>query len=91
MNSYKLTVNEFLSFLWDKGFKLKEEALGFIDFGQKYTATPDYLVNLAIEITLKTKREFDGSFFIALLEMLVEEKITTKKHAYAFVKEKGLL
>ncbi|MFD3446043.1 DUF6123 family protein [Microbacteriaceae bacterium 4G12] len=81
------TVHEYLSFLQEKGFKLSEEALGFIAFGQKYTGASDEIVNAAIEATLQHQRHFDGSYFVALLERLQQEKIVDKKSAKAFMRK----
>lgn len=39
------TVEDYLSFLHTKGFKLSEEAQGFIMFGQGYTGASDGIVN----------------------------------------------
>lgn len=80
------TVQDYLSFLHTKGFKLSEDAQGFIRFGQGYTGASDGLVNAAIEATIKHQLQFDGSYFIALLERLKEEKITDKKSAKAFMR-----
>ncbi|WP_459501447.1 DUF6123 family protein [Bacillus sp. C1] len=80
------TVQEYLSFLHTKGFRLPEDAQGFIMFGQGYTGASDGLVNAAIEATIKHQLQFDGSYFIALLERLKEEKITDKKSAKAFMR-----
>ncbi len=80
------TVQDYLSFLHTKGFKLSEDAQGFIMFGQGYTGASDGLVNAAIEATIKHQLQFDGSYFIALLERLKEEKITDKKSAKAFMR-----
>ena len=73
------TVEDYLSFLHTKGFKLSEEAQGFIMFGQGYTGASDGIVNAAIEATIKHQLQFDGSYFVALLERLKEEEITDKK------------
>lgn len=81
------TVQDYLSFLHTKGFKLSEEAQGFIMFGQGYTGSSDGIVNVAIEATIKHQLQFDGSYFIALLERLKEEKITDKKSAMAFMRK----
>lgn len=88
---YRETVDYFLQELSSKGFKLREEAIKFIDFGQKYTQSPDYLVNLAIEITLKAQREFDGSYFIALLEVFTEKGIKDRKQAYQFATQSRII
>jgi hypothetical protein len=81
-----MTTKEYISFLRTKGFRLSEEALGFITFGQKYTGASDEMVNIAIEGTLKHQRHFDGSYFIALLERLKQEKMADRKSAQAYVR-----
>lgn len=81
------TVQDYLSFLHTKGFKLSEDAQGFIMFGQGYTGSSDGIVNAAIEATIKHQLQFDGSYFIALLERLKEEEITDKKSAMAFLRK----
>ncbi|MDR4888636.1 hypothetical protein DZB84_10910 [Bacillus sp. HNG] len=84
-------VKEYLQFLAQKGFNLGEDAVGFISFGQHYTGATDEIVNVAIEITLKAQKEFDGSFFISLLEMLKENQIQNRKQAYQFVEERNIM
>jgi hypothetical protein len=74
-----MTTREYIAFLQAKGFKLGKEALGFIAFGQGYTAASDELVNIAIETTLKQQFCFDGSYFIEVLERLQKETNTNKK------------
>lgn len=81
------TVEDYLSFLHTKGFKLSEEAQGFIMFGQGYTGASDGIVNAAIEATIKHQLQFDGSYFVALLERLKEEEITDKKRREGFYAE----
>ncbi|CAM4100392.1 hypothetical protein BAMA_14375 [Bacillus manliponensis] len=81
------TVQDYLSFLHTKGFKLSDEAKGFIMFGQGYTGASDIIVNVAIEATIQHQYEFDGSYFIALLERLKQEEITDKKSAKAFMRK----
>ncbi|KAA0550436.1 hypothetical protein FZW96_02150 [Bacillus sp. BGMRC 2118] len=75
----------------EKGFVFGEEALGFISFGQMYAAASDEQVIHAIEITLKAQRQFDGSYFVALLEQLKSEGITSKKHAFQYAQDKGII
>jgi hypothetical protein len=82
------TVEEYLHDLQAKGFQFAEDSLGFIYFGKNYTNAPDEMVNAAIELTLKAQKKFDGSFYISLLETLTANKITTRKDAILFVKEK---
>ena len=85
------TVEEYLHDLQAKGFQFQEDSLGFIYFGKHYTNAPDEMVNAAIELTLKAQKKFDGSFYISLLETLTANKITTRKEAISFAKEKELL
>ncbi|MFZ3590917.1 DUF6123 family protein [Bacillus sp. DJP31] len=85
------TVDEYVQFLTDKGFHFGEEELGFISFGQRYSATSDDQVIAAIEITLKAQRHFDGSYFVALLEQLKGENITNRKDSFQYAKQKGIL
>nr|WP_066174099.1 DUF6123 family protein [Bacillus marinisedimentorum] len=83
------TVEEFLEYLDSKGFKFDRQEYGFIFFGQTLTGASDYLVNIAIEITLKLQREFDGSYFVGVLEALQAQKIHTRKEAFLFIKQKN--
>ncbi|MCH1627350.1 DUF6123 family protein [Ferdinandcohnia quinoae] len=84
-------VDEYLQFLAQKGFQLGEDAIGFIAFGQSYTDSSEDLVIVAIELTLKAQKEFDGSFFISLLEMLKENNILTRTEALQFTKMKKII
>jgi hypothetical protein len=83
------TLEEYINFLSSKGFRFRQDAVKFILFGQQYTGASDWLVNMAIETTLKVQKEFDGSFYLSLLEQLVSEKVTNRKEAFQFLKEKG--
>ncbi|WP_096154334.1 DUF6123 family protein [Bacillus sp. FJAT-45066] len=74
-----------------KGFIFREDALGFIEFGKHYTGSSDHLVNIAIEITLKAQKQFDGSFFVSFLEILKKEEVDSKKHAYKLAEEKNII
>lgn len=85
------TVEDYLHHLKSKGFQLREDAIGFIYFGQQYTNSADEITNAAIELTLKAQKDFDGSFYISLLEMFAANKIITRKAAFQFVREKELL
>lgn len=85
------TVDDYLCFLQSKGFQFQEDAIGFIYFGKQYTSATDELTNTAIELTLKAQKRFDGSFYVSLLEMLVENKIKTRVEAIQYVREKELL
>ncbi|MDX8362931.1 MULTISPECIES: DUF6123 family protein [Bacillaceae] len=85
------TVEEYIQYLTNKGFHFREDALGFITFGQQYTKSTDELVNSAIEITLKVQKEFDGSFFVSLLESFQENNIKTREEAVQFAYIKNLM
>lgn len=91
MATLVMTVEEYLNTLHSKGFQLHEDAIGFIHFGKRYTNASDEIVITAIELTLKAQKSFDGSFYISLLETLVENKIKTRNAAIQFAKEKELL
>ncbi|UQD53819.1 hypothetical protein C0971_11020 [Bacillus methanolicus] len=85
------TVEDYLHYLQSKGFRIREDAVGFIYFGKHYTNATDELTNAAIELTLKAQKEFDGSFYISLLETFTSNKIKTRHEAIQFVKEKQLI
>jgi hypothetical protein len=85
------TVLDYVEFLTGKGFILGEDAFGFIQFGKHYTNSQDEIVNIAIELTLKIQKEFDGAFFISLLEMLEKEAISNRKQAIRHVKSLNLM
>jgi hypothetical protein len=84
-------VEDYVQFLKEKGFVFGEEELGFISFGQRYSGTNDIQVISAIEITLQAQRHFDGSYFVALLEQLKSEDITSRKKAFHYAQEKGII
>ncbi|MBM7692576.1 hypothetical protein JOC77_002006 [Peribacillus deserti] len=85
------TVEDYLYDLEAKGFCFADDAIGFIYFGKHYTNASDTIVNIAIEITLKAQKGFDGSFYISLLESLVQNKITSKRRATNFAVERKLI
>lgn len=84
-------VEDYLLYLEEKGFHLKEDARGFISFGKHYTGASDEMVNGAIEWTLKVQKEFDGSFFMLLLESLIIQNIKTRQQIHSFLKKKGMI
>jgi uncharacterized membrane protein YobD (UPF0266 family) len=86
-----LTVEDYLHYLKGKGFQFQDDAVGFIFFGKHYTNASDEMINTAIELTLKAQKRFDGSFYVALLEMLIANNINTRKAAFRYVKENELL
>ncbi len=85
------TVSDYVDYLISKGFVLGDDANGFIEFGQHYTDTQDEVVIIAIELTLKIQKEFDGSFFISLLENFKSEEITNRKEALLFMESLHLI
>ncbi|KAF0818719.1 MULTISPECIES: DUF6123 family protein [unclassified Cytobacillus] len=85
------TVEEYLHFLQSKGFRFRDDAIGFIYFGKHYTNASDELANAAIELTLKAQKSFDGSFYVSLLETMVSKNITSRREAIKFVKEKAII
>ncbi|TDL82652.1 DUF6123 family protein [Peribacillus frigoritolerans] len=87
----KQSVTDYLLHLKDKGFQLKEDALGFISFGKHYTGAEDELVIAAIELTLKAQKEFDGSFFVSLLERLTKEKAKNRRQAILVAQKLNLI
>jgi len=85
------SIEEYVTFLEGKGFSFGKADIGFIYFGKQYASASDFLVNTAIEITLKAQRKFDGSFYISLLENFKKQNIQTRIEVEQFVKEHGLL
>ena len=55
------TVGQYVNFLKDKGFMLKEDAIGFITFGKQKTNATDEITITAIEMTLKTKKNLTAT------------------------------
>jgi hypothetical protein len=85
------TVTDYVEYLTGKGFTFGEDANGFIQFGKHYTDTQDEIVIIAIELTLKIQKEFDGSFFISLLEMFKKEAISNRKQAISYAQSLHLI
>jgi hypothetical protein len=85
------TVDDYITFLEGKGFSFQEDALGFIKFGKQYTNATHTQVNIAIEMTLKVQRQFEGAFFMALLETLVSNGIKTRPEAIKYIRQTELL
>ncbi|MFI8494878.1 DUF6123 family protein [Peribacillus butanolivorans] len=85
------STEEYVSFLEGKGFTFGNDAIGFIYFGKRYTNASDILVNVAIELTLKVQKNFDGSFYISFLENLKQNGIETRSAAVSYAKKQGLL
>jgi len=85
------TVEDYLLHLKSKGFLFREDAVGFIYFGQQYTNSTDEIANTAIEITLMAQKGFDGSFYISLLETFASNKIASRKAAWKLVEKMELL
>lgn len=83
-----LNVQDYLLYLKSKGFHFKEDVRGFIFYGQNLTNSPDKLVILAIEATLKSQKRFDGSLFISILEELEINKIKSVTVAKRMLSDK---
>ncbi|EIT86828.1 hypothetical protein A374_04619 [Fictibacillus macauensis ZFHKF-1] len=79
------SIEEYVRFLASKGIVLQEKDRAFIEFGQHYTGMSEQMVTVAIELTLKIQREFDGSYYIALLETFKNQWIASKQAAYAYL------
>lgn len=88
---HNVTLGDYIEILWEKGFKLTDEEVQFIYFGKQYTDANDWLIIMAIKTTLQIQRQFDGSFYISLLELLQEKKVTTEKQAMKEFKIKGIM
>ncbi|PPA71216.1 DUF6123 family protein [Jeotgalibacillus proteolyticus] len=84
------SLEDFLADLETKGFKLNDEAIGFIYFGRKYTDAPDQLVQVAIEVTLKLQQRFDSGFYMSVLEEIVQSKLTTRTKVMSHFRKKGI-
>jgi hypothetical protein len=85
------SIEDYIHFLQGKGFNFQEDAIGFIYFGKHYTNASDELINTAIEFTLKAQKQFDGSFYISLLERLTANKIQNRQGAIQYIKQNDLL
>lgn len=85
------TLEDYLLFLKEKGFCFEDDAIGFIYFGKHFTNASDKLVNVAIEVTLKAQKRFDGSFYLSLLELFTDNNICHRQEALHLVEKKGLL
>ena len=85
-----MNVHNYIEQLEHKGFVFREDAKGFIYFGKEMTGAKDEIVNVAIEITLKAQKSFDGSFYVSLLESFKQKEISTRKDALQFAEEYNL-
>lgn len=85
-----MTLVDYLETLWVKGFKLPDEDIRFIYFGKKLTNADDWCVSFAIETTLRLKRQFDGSFYISLLELFHEHEIKNRHEAKRLLAVKNM-
>ncbi|MBU5594199.1 hypothetical protein KQI76_03395 [Amphibacillus sp. MSJ-3] len=85
-----LALADYLERLWSKGFKLSDEQVRFIYFGKKYTNANDQMAQIALETTLRLQFQFDGSFYIGLLELLKEYQVENIKEAKELFIQKGI-
>lgn len=86
----RLSTEDYLQFLKSKGFIFREDALGFIYFGKQYTNASDELTNIAIELTLKAQKTFEGSFYLSLLELFIANNIQSRHEAFNYVRKHNL-
>ncbi|MEQ6377673.1 DUF6123 family protein [Bacillaceae bacterium S4-13-56] len=86
---YNLAI--YLDELWEKGFKLKDDQIRFIYFGKQYTGAVDFWVIVAVSATIRIKYQFDGSYYMAILELFSQEKPKTKKQAWRILEKRGVL
>ncbi|QQZ11082.1 DUF6123 family protein [Heyndrickxia vini] len=91
MEHSNISLDEYLLLLREKGFKFEDDVIGFIYFGKQYTNASDQTIKAAIEITLKTQKHFDGSFYMSLLETFKNKNIESRNQAYTYVQQIGLL
>jgi hypothetical protein len=84
------SLEEYLLEIASKGFKLRDEAIGFIYFGKKYTDAKDIQVIAALKITLQAKKMFDGSFYLSLVELFCEKEIHSMRKAELVAESVGL-
>ena len=87
---YYQSLADYLENLWDKGFKLTDEQVRFIYFAKKFTNSNEWLACVALENTLKFKFNFNGSFYISLLELLNEHDVSSRNEALQVLKQKGI-
>ncbi|GEN53968.1 DUF6123 family protein [Halobacillus faecis] len=81
------TLAYFLEDLWSKGFKLSDEDVQFIYFGNNSSHAPEWKTIVAVNMTLKLQQSFDPSFFISILELISNASITSKRMAYESIEE----
>ena len=84
------SLDNFLADLETKGFKLSDEAIGFIYFGRKYTDASDTIVQVSIELTLMLQQSFDSSFYMSVLEELVSSKLSSRSNMLDHFRKKGI-
>ncbi len=84
------SLEEYLLELASRGFKLPDEAIGFIYFGKKFTDAEDIQVIAALKITLLSKNQFDGSFYLSLVELFCEKEIHSMRKAEQVAEAVGL-
>lgn len=86
-----MNLGEYVQYLGSKGFRFGEDAIGFIYFGKQYTNASDEIARAALELTLKVQKNFDGSFYISMLELFKSNQISSRIEAIKFVKEQNIL
>ncbi|GAA5415325.1 hypothetical protein Pryu01_00349 [Paraliobacillus ryukyuensis] len=81
----------YLEELWGRGFKLTNEDIRLIYFGKRFTAAHDHNIIMALKFTLQIQRDFDFSFYLSLLELLLEHEITNEQQAIQLFQQKKML
>ncbi|QHE52464.1 DUF6123 family protein [Pontibacillus sp. HMF3514] len=80
----------FIEDLWTKGFRLTDKDIHFIYLGKHYTNSEDWLVILALKVTLQFQFRFVGSFFLGVLEYLSENQPSSRKEVWQLLEQKGI-
>lgn len=80
----------FIEDLWTKGFRLTDKDIHFIYLGKHYTNSEDWLVILALKVTLQFQFRFVGSFFLGVLEYLSENQPSSRKEVWHLLEQKGI-
>lgn len=80
----------FIEDLWTKGFRLTDKDIHFIYLGKHYTNSEDWLVIIALKVTLQFQFRFVGSFFLGVLEYLSENQPISRKEAWQLLEDKGI-
>lgn len=88
--THKHDLGFFLEDLWAQGFRLSDDNIHFIYLGKKMTKAPDWKVILALKATIQVQKQFVGSFYLSLLELLADSSIKNEKDAANCLEQTGL-